>query len=312
MDLSLPTVNKAVDELLEKGVVKICESMIEVKGCGKKPTFYEINGDSSTIITVYFKKNILFMREYNLLSEIKNEKILSIENNITVESFLEYLNDMFTESKSKENITIISIGIPGVIEKNNCISGAYSLKHFNGVNLKNVIEEKFGVKTTIENDVNLIAMGILEKLNSNIKNLVYLFLSEGIGTGTILNNKLYKGKSNFAGEVGEILFFDGESVEEKYKQAIKNHDKDKIRKIISFILNVNISVLNPDIIIINSSMFKLEQVLLNDIYKELKEKFGENNTPKIYLDEKDIENGIEGTMKMAFLKNNNDFSIVSK
>ncbi len=312
LDLSLPTVNKAVDELLEEGIVKIHQNTIEVKGSGKKPIFYEINGDCVTVLVAYFNNNILLIREYNLLSEIKNEKRINIENDITVESFLLHLNEMFSESQNRENITSISIGIPGVIENNNCISGAYTLKNFNGINLRKIIEEKFKVKAAVENDVNLIAMGILGKLNPNIENLVYLFLGKGIGTGIIINNKLYKGKSNFAGEIGEISLPNEESIEDKYKSAVKNNDEEKIRKIINFILAINISLLNPDVIIINSSIFKLRQSLLNEIYIKLKEKFGEHNTPEIYLDEKDTENGVDGALKMAFLKDNNDLNIVGK
>lgn len=312
LNLSLPTVNKAVDELLKEKVVKICQNVIKVKGSGKKPIFYEINGDCITVLTAYFNNNTLFLREYNLLSEIKNEKIINTQNGITVEKFLKYLDEMFLDSVSKKNITAISVGIPGVIEKNDCISGAHTLKDFNGINLKKIIEDKYGIKVVVENDANLITMGILEKLDPKIENLIYLFLSRGIGTGIIIDNKLYKGKSNFAGEIGEILLLDGETIEEKYKSAIENRDKENLKKIINFILTVNISLLNPDIVIINSSIFKINQNLLNKIYIELKEKFGECNVPEIYLDEKEVENGIEGALKMAFLKSNNDFTVVGK
>ena len=75
LGLSLPTVNKCVDELLEKEIVKVFEGEIQVKGSGKKPIFYEINSDHVSYIAAYFKGTILTVREYNLLGKIKNEKV---------------------------------------------------------------------------------------------------------------------------------------------------------------------------------------------------------------------------------------------
>lgn len=312
LNLSLPTINKTVEELLVTGEVRKCENKIEVKGSGKKPIFYEINGDSITSIIVYFKNNFLLMKEYNILSEIKNEKKYHIDKELKIEKFLNFLDEMYNESKNKGNIRSISIGIPGVIEKNGCISGAYTLINFNGINLQKIIEEKYHIEVKIENDVNLIAIGLLEKVPSDIKNLVYLFLGKGIGTGILIDKKLYKGKSNFAGEIGEILLFDGKTIEEKYKLAIKVNDKEEIKKIILFILIINISILNPDIIIINSSIYKITKKFFDEILEKLKEKFGKNNIPEIYLDEKDLENGIEGTLKMASFKSKDSLSIVDK
>ena len=312
LNLSLPTINKTVEELLLIGEVRKCENKIEVKGSGKKPVFYEVNGDSITSIIVYFKNNFLYMKEYNILSEIKNEKKYHINKDFEIEKFLNILNKMYNESKNKENIRSISIGIPGEIEKNGCISGAYTLTNFNGINLQKIIEEKYNIEVKIENDVNLIAIGLLEKVPSDIKNLVYLFLGEGIGTGILIDKKLYKGKSNFAGEIGEILLFDGKTIEEKYKLTIESNNKEEIKRIILFILTINISILNPDIIIINSSIYKITKKIFDEILKKLKEKFGENNIPEIYLDEKDLENGIEGTLKMASFKNKDNLSIIDK
>ena len=75
LGLSLPTINKCVDELLEKEIVKVFEGEVEVKGSGKKPIFYEINSDHVSYIAAYFKGTVLTVREYNLLGKVKNEKV---------------------------------------------------------------------------------------------------------------------------------------------------------------------------------------------------------------------------------------------
>ena len=43
------------------------------------------------------------------------------------------LDKMIKESKNKENIEAISIGIAGIMEENGSINNVYTLKNFNGI-----------------------------------------------------------------------------------------------------------------------------------------------------------------------------------
>ena len=118
LGLSLPTVNKCVDELLEKEIVKVFEGEIQVKGSGKKPIFYEINSDHVSYIAVYFKGTILTVREYNLLGKIKNEKVKKLKEDSDEKVLISVLDKIIKESKNKENIEAISIGVAGIVEEN--------------------------------------------------------------------------------------------------------------------------------------------------------------------------------------------------
>ena len=142
LGLSLPTVNKCVDELLEKEIVKVFEGEIQVKGSGKKPIFYEINSDHVSYIAAYFKGTILTVREYNLLGKIKNEKVKKLKEDSDEKVLISVLDKIIKESKNKENIEAISIGVAGIVEENGSINNVYTLKKFNGVFLKRILEER--------------------------------------------------------------------------------------------------------------------------------------------------------------------------
>jgi len=65
---------------------------------------------------------------------------------------------------------------------------------------------EIGIPTTIENDVNLMALGEKTKgIAQKIKNFVFVGERTGIGAGIIINRNLYKGANNAAGEVGYLL-----------------------------------------------------------------------------------------------------------
>ncbi|MGF7145533.1 glucokinase [Anaerotaenia torta] len=63
-----------------------------------------------------------------------------------------------------------------------------------------------GYQVYLENDVNVIAL--LESNYGAAKNSihsVYITVSTGIGSGIIINNKIYHGANGYAGEIGSIL-----------------------------------------------------------------------------------------------------------
>ena len=65
---------------------------------------------------------------------------------------------------------------------------------------------EIGISITIENDVNLMALGEKTKgIAQKIKNFVFVGERTGIGAGIIINRKLYEGANNAAGEVGYLL-----------------------------------------------------------------------------------------------------------
>lgn len=65
-----------------------------------------------------------------------------------------------------------------------------------------MIEEKYQIRVFLENDINLATMGIYSnEYKDDVDNLLVIYMEKGIGSGIILNKELFKGSSNFAGEL---------------------------------------------------------------------------------------------------------------
>ena len=222
------------------------------------------------------------------------------------------LDKIIKESKNKENIEAISIGVAGIVEENGSINNVYTLKKFNGVFLKRILEKRYNIPIIIENDANLVTFGLIDKIEFNTKNLVYIYMGTGIGTGTVIDGKLHKGKSNFSGEIGELPISIEKTLEDDYKEVLKRKDMEKFEKIIIFVIMINISILNPEIIVLNSDILKIEKSLLRNIIKKISKKFGEKNMPEIILDNNDIENGMKGALKLALQESDKDLKIIGK
>lgn len=75
-----------------------------------------------------------------------------------------------------------------------------------GVPLRDLFEEKFKCRAVIENDANLAAVGENKwGAGKDLKDFVLITLGTGVGSGLILNGKLYRGHKALGGEGGHVL-----------------------------------------------------------------------------------------------------------
>jgi len=107
---------------------------------------------------------------------------------------------------SLEKIIGIGIAVPGPVDFDNGI--VYELPNANrwqNVMLREIYENYYHVPTIIDKDNHACLLYISWKNNnSDDRNMVFLNMGEGIGTGVMLENKIYRGNRCIAGEIGHI------------------------------------------------------------------------------------------------------------
>lgn len=106
----------------------------------------------------------------------------------------------------KDNIVRIGIGSPGPldIEKGTIIESANL--PWKNVPLIKLVQKKFGIKCRLQNDANTAALGEHTfGAGKDVKNMLYITVSTGIGGGIIIDNRLYTGVNGNAGEIGHIV-----------------------------------------------------------------------------------------------------------
>jgi predicted NBD/HSP70 family sugar kinase len=100
----------------------------------------------------------------------------------------------------------IGVGVPGItLHKEGIIQWAYSL-NWRIFPLKARLSEHYHLPITVDNDVNLAAMGELWfGAGQNIQNMILMVIGAGIGAGIIIDGALYRGGSEASGEIGNII-----------------------------------------------------------------------------------------------------------
>ncbi len=107
----------------------------------------------------------------------------------------------------KENLRGIGICAPGPLNpKTGIVICPPNLPGWRDVPLARLVTERFGLPTLVENDAN--AAGLAEVLigaASGCQDIFYVTVSTGIGTGIIIDRKIYHGKNGVAGEGGHVV-----------------------------------------------------------------------------------------------------------
>ena len=127
-----------------------------------------------------------------------------------IEGVWNSLNDAIAETLSNSEFSLndverVGISIPGVADPR---SGLWIYAPYSGISnfpIAERVSEKYARPVVADNDVNACAWG--EKVFGacrNVENFLWITISNGIGGGLVLNNRIYPGKFFGAAEMGHL------------------------------------------------------------------------------------------------------------
>lgn len=106
----------------------------------------------------------------------------------------------------------IGVGVPSVVDSlRGIVYNATNIPSWKEVHLKDILQHRFSVRVFVNNDANCFALG--EKLFGEgmpFRNIVGLTLGTGVGSGIIIDGKLYNGRNTGAGEIGSLPYLDSD------------------------------------------------------------------------------------------------------
>ncbi len=105
-----------------------------------------------------------------------------------------------------KDVCSIGIGAPGPLDiPQGLLLEPPNLPGWHNVPLRQIVQERLGVPTYLENDANAAAVGeYLYGAGRDTRDMVYVTVSTGIGGGLILDGHIYHGVSGGAGEIGHM------------------------------------------------------------------------------------------------------------
>ncbi len=211
-NLSKSTVTRLVSNLISEGMIVEIEPY-NIKKIGRKAILLGLNPNYKSVLAIKVGVTHTLMAKIDFAMNIKNIKSFFTPKN--PQDFLdkveEYTREIFPEGL--KNTHAVGVGIPGIVD--NTFKNVVVAPNLNWKNLPlgDMISERFkkvfsvDIPVKMDNEANMavVAEGMLgSKIEFNDVNIVYIFIGEGVGTGLILEGKLYRGKANTAGEFGHM------------------------------------------------------------------------------------------------------------
>lgn len=124
----------------------------------------------------------------------------------------EVLHDLFslTDQLIDPAVAAIGIGVPGLVDAGQgLVLDVVNIPSWQKIPLRQWMEERYGLPVFINNDANCFALGeYYFGKGGGCSSMVGLTIGTGLGSGIILNKKLYCGRNGGAGEFGMIDYLD--------------------------------------------------------------------------------------------------------
>jgi|ERR1035437_431426 glucokinase len=142
----------------------------------------------------------------NTLQGILSRRINSQES---VEEVLEELFSL-TDQLINNSVTSIGIGVPGLVDvEQGIVFDVINIPSWKEVPLQKWMQDRYHLPVIINNDANCFALGeFYFGKGKGCNSMVGLTIGTGLGSGLIINKKLYSGKNCGAGEFGMADYLD--------------------------------------------------------------------------------------------------------
>ncbi|URZ14229.1 ROK family transcriptional regulator [Clostridium felsineum] len=205
--VSVPTVISNVNELIREGFVE--ESGVAISTGGRKPIIVsflpnsryafgvDINPDKARVILTNLDLDIKYDAEF-LINEVRD-----------IESAMKKISEIIKEALEftkvdEKKVLGIGFSLQGTVDEKELV-----LKSAINIGIKDwnfrKFENLFEFPMFIENEANAAALAELKiGIAKEERNLVYISVSSGLGTGIVIEGQLYKGKNKRAGEIGHM------------------------------------------------------------------------------------------------------------
>lgn len=214
LSTSIPKTTALINELMQDGLLQE-QGKLDSTG-GRRANMYGLASDACYFIGVDIKKYYINFGLMDFKKQLINQKEkvpFTLENTQESLNRLIQLINEYVKEFNPNSYSILGIGMNLTGRINNKTGQSYSFYHFQEEPLSEIIENKIGIPTFLENDSRAMAFGefYCGELTSE-KNVIFINMDYGLGMGIMIDGKVYYGKSGFSGELGHIPLFENEVI----------------------------------------------------------------------------------------------------
>jgi len=214
--ISKPTVSLALQSLLDAGLVREAEPEPGRPSYGA--VFFEPVPDAALVLGLDLGARFVRGAICDLRGDVRARQDVELQRSDPegVLQTIAQLHRSLVDSVDGADGLVdgVVVGVPGVVEAG---TGAIRVTHYReleGHRLAEELTERIGLDVTLENDINLAALGEQwQGVARGVDNFVFLSVGTGLGAGLVLGGELHRGENGAAGEVDYALVGVGQEVD---------------------------------------------------------------------------------------------------
>jgi len=212
LGISSSLVTRLVRGLLDDGIIE--EVGIATSALGRPPVRLALRAGYGHFVAVSCEGDRLRAGVYDLQGIEIRLSVIALEGKVlSVSAITNSIDGVEKDAGvSGERLLGVGISVPGVVDaRTGAVSEAPELGWQEPVPLRSLLEDRYKVPVTVDNDVNLMVSAEREQGGAvGVDDVVYLFLGRsGVGAGIVSDGRLVQGGHGAAGEVGPIPLASG-------------------------------------------------------------------------------------------------------
>jgi|LSQX01.2.fsa_nt_gb predicted NBD/HSP70 family sugar kinase len=209
--LTPSAVTVIVNDLIGEGAVS--EMRLGRSTGGRRPVMLGINPKAAFVFGVRLQKNQIEMAIFDLGGTILNKELQTLDTSDPTEVVEEiggYFDRAIIESDlDRKKILWCGLASPGLINSHSGEVVRSSNLNWLNVPIRDLTSHRLdGMPVQLEHNVTAAALAEMEYgVGKQCMNFISINLSVGISAGIILDGRVYRGDSGYAGELGHMTLF---------------------------------------------------------------------------------------------------------
>jgi predicted NBD/HSP70 family sugar kinase len=199
--ISKPTVSLALQSLLDAGLVR--ETAPEGDGPSYGAVFFEPVPEAAYVLGLDVGARFVRGALCDLTGEVRARQDVELPERTAAAAVdaIVSLSESLLETSADADVDGVVVGVPGAV-RNRRITLAENVAGLEGERFADELCERLGLDVTLENDINLAALGEQWRgVARGVDDFVFISIGTGLGSGLVLRGELHRGQNGAAGEL---------------------------------------------------------------------------------------------------------------
>lgn len=209
--LSLATTKRLADELISTGMIEEGEPLGSRRARGRKPSALRLGARFGYAVGIEVEPSVLYTSAVDFSGAVvhTSQSPLAESDPTRIEEILVSTAHAATAACTEDGrgpLLGIGVGIAGLVDaRRGIVLYCPGLPGWENVPLAATLAAALSTQVIVDDGVRCMALA--EKrhgLARDLDTFLFLYLGRGIGSGIVLDNRIYRGKNGVSGEFGHI------------------------------------------------------------------------------------------------------------